>query len=139
MDTLTENIEKILHTPPVTALPTTSLAQIIAILKENGVNHLPIVDKDKVVGVISKQDLFKKILTLSHTTTGRTYNQILLDHMMAIEVMTPDPITVLPTDSIRYAEELLLQGEFHCLPVVDTENKPIGMVTPYDILKYYNR
>jgi acetoin utilization protein AcuB len=139
MDTLTENIEKILHTPPVIAHPTTSLSEIISILKDKGINHLPIVDKDKVVGVISKQDLFKKILSLSHTTTGRTYNQIQLDHMQAMEVMTPDPITVLPSDSIRYAEELLLQGEFHCLPVVDNNNKPLGMVTPYDILKYYNR
>jgi CBS domain-containing protein len=77
-------------------------------------------------------------LHLSHTTTGKTYNQIQLDSVKAKEVMTADPITVLPTDSIIYAEELLLQGEFHCLPVVDKLNAPLGMVTPYDILKYYN-
>ena len=49
--------------------------------------------------------------------------------------MTSKPVVVTPEHSIEYAIELLLQGDFHALPVVEND-KLLGIITSKDVLEF---
>lgn len=122
---------------PATIKQDQSLDQVITLMNNTGLSHVLVKDnRDRLVGVISKEDVLKKIIQLLNETTGKTYNSYVTNSLKAFEVMTSDPIILNPEDSLEYAVELLLQNEFHCLPVVKDEH-PIGIVTQYDLLKGY--
>ena len=53
------------------------------------------------------------------------------------DVMTSDPITVLQNVTLAAAEKILEEHDFNGLPVVDHENRLIGMVTKLDLLKAF--
>lgn len=114
-----------------------SLNEVMSVLKETGLSHLLVHNVDNaLVGVISKEDILKRIKILLNETTGKTYNSKVTNSLKAFDVMTKDPISLEPSDSLDYAVELLLQKEFHCLPVVKND-EPVGIVTAYDLLKAY--
>jgi acetoin utilization protein AcuB len=53
--------------------------------------------------------------------------------MRVCDVMTSNPITVLPTDSLRIAQERMKQVGCRRLPVVDAEGKVCGIITDRDV------
>lgn len=122
---------------PEVVLENNSLHQIMKILNETGLSHLLVNDQDNsLVGVISKEDILFRIKKLLNETTGKSYNALVTNSITASDVMTKDPVYLKPSDSLDYAVELLLQREFHCLPVVK-DKVPIGILTSYDLLKAY--
>jgi CBS domain-containing protein len=55
------------------------------------------------------------------------------------DMMTPDPITVGPEDSIQDAARVIAQRKHNRLPVVDAEGKLLGVVTRVDVLEALTR
>jgi CBS domain-containing protein len=55
--------------------------------------------------------------------------------MKAIDVMTPEPVTVRPDSSVMEAVRIMLQRRFSGLPVVDTTGAVVGIVTEGDLLR----
>ncbi len=50
------------------------------------------------------------------------------------DIMTPNPTAIGPEDSVIYAAKLIADGNFNGLPVIDSENKVIGILTEYDLI-----
>ena len=55
-------VSKIMTVNPLTVLPSNSLEECMAIMVHKHIRHLPVLDKSKVVGVISVGDLVKSII-----------------------------------------------------------------------------
>lgn len=122
---------------PVVIKHNESLIQLIELFESTNIKHLVIVDDNKqVIGMISRTDLYKKIKWLSSNTSGRTYTEKYLTGTTAKDIMTANPVVLNPEDSLAYAAELLLEKQFHSLPVVK-EKEPVGIVTVFDIIKAY--
>jgi len=121
---------------PVTINNEDSVSRAILKMKNNDFDHLPVVDKwNNLLGIISKSDLYRKALNLSQNTTGKAYTTKVLFVTTAEDIMTPKPVVVTPEHSVEYAVELLLQGDFHALPVV-SEDRLIGIITSKDVLEF---
>ena len=59
-----------------------------------------------------------------------------LDHTVTLEeVMKKDPVSVSAHGSVRDAAEMLANGEFHAVPVVDGK-RLVGIVTSTDLIRY---
>lgn len=129
-------ITNIMTKNPVTILDTSPLSVVIQTMKENNFNHLPVIDKlNNLIGIISKSDLYKRALSLSQETSGASYSNKILSGTKASEVMTKNPIVVSPDQSLEYAFELLLQGDFHAIPVVEGR-RVVGVITSKDMLEF---
>ncbi len=129
-------IKNFMTSNPITVNEDDSINKVIKKINNNPFDHLPVVDKwNNLKGIISKSDLYKKALELSHSTTGRSYTDKILFVTSASDIMTKSPITVTTEHATEYAVELLLQGDFHALPVVEND-KLIGIVTSKDILEF---
>mgnify|MGYP001813912654 FL=1 len=119
-------IDKVMTSDPATVSPQSSAAEARRLLESNVIHHLPVVEGDRLVGIVSSSDLLKLHL---------------LDDKMAIfaratvdQIMETN-VTVLDKNStLREAVEKLSIGNFHALPVVDRKRRLLGIVTSTDLL-----
>jgi CBS domain-containing protein len=133
----------------ITVSPDTEIAQATKLLLENRINGIPVTDETgKLVGILCQSDLIsqqKKLPIPSFFTfldgliTLTSIKQIekQVQKIAAITVsqaMTPNPVTVQTDTDIEKVAALMVDKNFHTLPVVD-EGKLVGIVGKEDILK----
>jgi CBS domain-containing protein len=134
-------VSEIMTSHLVTVTPKTILDKVNDIFSKNDFHHIPVVDFERLVGIISRKDIDRvsSCIDLFHSKTNEEYNNKLFQSLLAEEVMTPKVTVLSPDDSIGYAAVLFSENKFHALPVVVGE-KLVGLVTTFDMLDYaYNR
>lgn len=110
-------------------------SKVRQILDENPFQHVPVVSGETLVGTISAKDLAK--LSLDAYVHDKRSVDAHLDAEFSLEqLMTPDPECVDDHATVRKAAEILAEGPFHALPVVDNAGALQGMVTSTDLLRY---
>ncbi|MEN9997236.1 MAG: hypothetical protein RI922_226 [Bacteroidota bacterium] len=106
---------------PVTLSENAFVKDALALMKENGIGGIPVVDENRTLkGIVTNRDLrFEKNL-----------------NRPIREVMTTDNIvTTVDGTDLSKAEEILQEKKIEKLPVVDSNNKLIGLITYRDIIK----
>jgi CBS domain-containing protein len=98
------------------------------------IRHIPILERGKLIGIVSQRDLFFSALVQTLGLRQREQKD-LMKTIRAREVMTRPVITISPGASVREAARLMAENKIGCLPVV--KNKEfVGIVTETDILNY---
>lgn len=106
---------------PITMKPGNKLYEAVQLVKEKGISGLPIVDDNGILkGILTNRDM--------RFTTDLNQE---VKHFMTSEKL----ITVHDDISMEEAKNLLHQNKIEKLPVVDRENRLIGLITLRDILK----
>ena len=111
-----------------------SMLDATKLLKEHNIRHLPVLEKGKLVGVITDRDL--KRAAPSDATALEAHELLyLIANIKVREIMTRNPITVPYNYTIEEAAELLLQARISGMPVVDKDGEVIGTITQTDLFK----
>lgn len=97
----------------------------IQILQEHHTGCLLVLREERLVGIFTERDLLVRIMALS----------LPLSTPVA-ECMTPDPVTVEPTDTVHTAIERMQAGGYRHLPVVDKDRHPVGILSAKRIVSY---
>ncbi len=113
-----EVMSKNLHT----ARSEMSLADMLEVLRINRISGAPVVDDGQLVGVISIEDIVRAMQRNDLTETVGQY-------------MTRQLVTVFSYDSIVKAMQTFTESHVGRLPVVNEENKLVGMITKGDITR----
>lgn len=112
----------------------TQLSKAQELFLHYGVEHLPIVHEDTLVGIVSEFDLMK--LYANQLEEKKTINREELEKEFDMEhIMTKNPITITPDTPIGKASQLLVENKFEALPVID-EGKLVGLITVKDLVDY---
>ncbi|MDQ3141062.1 MAG: CBS domain-containing protein [Bacteroidota bacterium] len=101
-----------------------NLEKVKEILINYRIHHIPVVDGEKLIGLITTYDLFK--LNVDHKDYATT---------KVANVMTKKLATLEPTDKVGTAAEVFMEHLFHALPVCE-DGKLVGIITSFDILRY---
>ena len=119
------------------------MEEAIRILSENRISGLPVVDKDnRVIGVITEADILsvtgiKREATfmdiIRHMFKGSMVEQKMGDYVG--DVMTSHVVTVGPDDDICAAARTMDENRVRRLPVVDEENRLLGIISRADIVR----
>ena len=109
--------------PPVLPADAT-VGDAVKLLNEVGHGCIVVVEDDVLVGIFSERDLVSK----QTTDQGVDLNTPLR------EAMTPDPVVLKGSHSIAYALNEMALGGFRHLPLVDDDDKPVGILSTRDIL-----
>lgn len=126
-------VSKIMTANPFTVHFGMKLTEVSRAIETQGFHHVPIVSGKKLLGMLSSTDLMR--VTYDYGQDDRMTDAV-LDHTHQIaELMTSHVVTIAPDESIRRAFELLAEGRFHALPVVDGDEL-VGIVTSTDLLRY---
>lgn len=127
-------VKELMTVNPDTITPDTPLRHIIEIMKAEGCRHLPVLQDDMLVGIVTDRDV-RLVINSPIVLHGRWQDNELLQKVTANDCMTPNPITVSPGTPAYRAAEMLSIYKFGCLPVVEEENL-VGIVTVTDFLDY---
>ena len=103
------------------------------IMQLGRIRHLPVVENERLVGMISQRDLFKASLT-SLMGFGEKAKRDFLKTVAVKEIMVKKVITVSPDADIKDAGRIMLEKRIGSLPVVEND-KLVGLITETDILK----
>lgn len=106
------------------------------IMRRSGFRHLPIVDGEKLVGIITDRDIHRYAPSMLTKMSQEEYNAI-FENTPLERVMTRDPLSVTPSSQVREAVSILHERKLGCLPVVEN-GKLVGIVTVTDMLNLLN-
>ncbi len=120
---------------PYTVTPGTTLRRIIEMMKAEGCRQFPVLDKGKLVGIISDRDV-RLVINSPMVLHGRWQDEELLDKVLADGCMTANPMTVTPETPAYRAAKMLSLYKFGALPVVD-DDVLVGIITVTDFLDYF--
>lgn len=129
-----EPISAIMTKNVVTLSTNDSLVEAEKLFKKHHIRHIPVVENEKIVGMLSLTDLLR--LSFVDSYDDATETDSTLYNMLSIgQIMANNPVKV-PSDSIiKEVASMLASKEFHALPVVDNE-RLVGIVTTTDLLNY---
>jgi len=129
-----ESIKNIMTTEVKTVHRRQNMAEVQKMMESYQIRHVPVVESEKVIGMISRTDLMH---VRYGAMKGKEASQTaLLETMPVEEVMTETPMTVPVGVSIREAGRLLHEKDFSALPVTDEDEKLVGIVTTKDMVGY---
>ena len=104
-------------------------------MKTNHIRHMPVVDDDNLIGLISLSDLQRISFIDAYSKEGTEDTPVY--NMLSIkDMMIKNPLTASPKTTILEVSKLLASKEFHSLPVVD-DGKLVGIITTTDLLHYF--
>lgn len=101
--------------------PDASVADAIAAMREHRSSCVLVVQDDTIVGVFTDRDVLTRVLGATRAPSA----------IPLCEVMTPDPVTLGPDDTIAYAINAMAVGGFRTVPIAD--QKVIGILTVQDV------
>ena len=118
---------KDLMRPIVTIDVNCSVNEAIDLLLANNIGAAPVVEDGCLRGIFSERDVLNKIL---NKQVGD------LDRISVKQFMIADPQAAAPEDSLNAAILYMARGSYRHVPIVDTENRPVGMVSIRDVISY---
>lgn len=111
-----------------------SLREAYELMQRSHVHHLVVTDRDhRVCGVLSDRDVRRAMPSVFASTSAAEFEAI-LDRIRVGQVMTRDPVTAEPHDSLMHAARAMLEGRFSMLPVV-ADGRLLGVITDTDLLR----
>ena len=116
----------------VTLEATDKLDLAEGIMRLGRIRHLPVVDGDRVVGLLSQRDLFRATVSSLLQLRGDAEREWLAT-ISVRDVMTTHVFTVAPSVSLRAAVHLMIGERIGCLPVVE-DDKLVGLISESDCL-----
>jgi CBS domain-containing protein len=105
---------------PACISPNDTLAAAKKLMDAGRFRRLPVVENDKLVGIITERDLRQHLGYLDSTKVNAA--------------MTSDPVTVTPRNTAEEAAHLMLQHKIGGLPVVDNR-KLVGILSTSDLIR----
>jgi acetoin utilization protein AcuB len=129
-------IARELMTPdPLTVTPQASIAEVWDLMREADVRHVPVVQADALVGMVSERDLARVDIArlLNMAGAGAVRDELATP---IIRLMSSEVITVGPEADIGEVIELLIEHKIGAVPVVREETREVlGIISYVDVLR----
>ena len=106
--------------PAIPITPETSVEEASKIIIQKGVNHLPVINEEKIlIGIVTSWDVAKAVA---------------IGKLGKVEdIMTKKVVTVLPDDPVEVAARKMEKHDISALPVIDTKKHLVGLITTEDL------
>jgi acetoin utilization protein AcuB len=99
--------------------------------KEKFHRHIPVIENNKLVGMISLIDFMYHIKGAGLDDKNTVYNELLVK-----DIMTQKPNFYSPDTPIKEVAQNLTKGDYHALPIIDNHHL-VGIVSTIDVIQYY--
>lgn len=117
---LLEDKGKVVHT----IAPDASVFSALEQMAEHDIGALPVVDKNKLVGLISERDYARKVILHGHTSRDLKVREIMSVHVMCAS----------PDDDVKHCMAVMTEKRVRHLPVLN-KGKLVGLVSIGDLVK----
>ncbi len=111
---------------PETVTPNTTARTTLDIMHQKGYSNIPVVENGVLAGIIAKEDIITQYFCGEQ---GCSF----LEDTLVKDLMTVHSVTVRKNDYLEKAVFLLKEKDISALPVLDTDDKLVGIITRTDI------
>lgn len=119
-----ERLESVMVRPVLTCAPGDTTTAALRMMVDYGVSSLVVVDPDKTpIGIITERDMIRSLAERGEIAGAGVS-----------DLMTRDPVTLSPTDTVWRAMYVLSSRGIKHLPIVEND-RPVGMVTLRQLLQ----
>ena len=128
-----ERVRNWMSPDPITVKLDTSLPEVHQIMVSEEIRRLPVVDDDgHLIGIVTLGDV-RGAQPSPATSLSIWEMNYLLSSLDVEKIMTPDPITVNPDQTIGEAARIMLENRISGLPVTEADGRLVGIITESDI------
>jgi CBS domain-containing protein len=117
------NVRDVMTARPRCAAPETPLSEVAQLMEAQDVGALPVLDGDRLAGMITDRDIVLRAIAKGKDPRG----------MATSEISSNELVTVGPDHELSDALHLMAQHQVRRLPVVDDDNRLVGMVSQADV------
>jgi CBS domain-containing membrane protein len=120
----------------ITVMEQDNLLSIEEGMERFGMRHLPVVDGDKLVGLVTHRDILR--VTRSSLRSYRLDREIdrrKQEETFVADVMTREVLTIDPDTPLKEAARIIVDNRIGCLPVIDAERRLLGILTEFDLVR----
>ena len=110
----------------ITITPNTTTRKALDIMQSKRFSNIPVIDNGKMVGIVAKEDIINQYFCGEKGCT-------LMEDTLVEEIMTKHFVTIKKMDYIEKAVLLLKEKDISALPVMDTDNRLVGIITRSDV------
>lgn len=150
-DPYKQHVKEVMSNAVVTVAPDDTVHEALGLMEENGVTVLPVVNfKNHCIGIISSTDLLEltremeeelgdldRLSEEPHLGLSDLVSRHSLGQQLVKEIMNDQVTTVHPDATLVSTAEIMVENQIHRLPVVDDEQKLLGIVSTMDVLKAF--
>ena len=116
----------------------TSLLEAQKLMQRQDVRHLPVVDADRrLVGMVTDRDIRSALPYELAKGEGEDQTREQYAHVKVADAMSTDLLTISPRHTLQDALLLIEQKKVGAFPVVDDENKLVGILSVRDLLRAF--
>ena len=116
----------------ITIDPSESCQKALMMMHSAGINHLPVVERSRLVGILTERDIHRRAPELRRSAEAGSRKR-LLSLVNVGGVMTYAPATVSSQTSLREALDVMLKRRIGCLPVM-RKGHLVGIFTTRDAM-----
>lgn len=125
-------VEEIMSAPVFAISAGDNMARARNLMLRNGVSRLAVVDEGQLRGIVTRKDLGMRLNQSAPQWRRRPLDQVPVDL-----IMTPDPITVKPSEEVQSVAQTMLDRDVSSLIVYNDRDGVVGIVTKHDLVRYF--
>jgi CBS domain-containing protein len=119
------SIEEVMTTRPRSVTRDTTLAQVAELMAAEDVGAIPVVEGDSLVGMVTDRDIVIRAVARGLDPSSTRVS----------EVSSEDLVTVSPNNDLSDALQLMARYQVRRLPVIDDDNRLVGVVSQADVAR----
>ncbi len=143
-------VRDIMSSPVITVTPETSIQAVAQLMRDRHISGVPVVEHGRLIGTVTEVDLIAQhapaqepnYISLLWATIPLRFDDYArykdrVRHILAVnarQLMTADPTTVSPEDTLEHVAGLMIQPGHSSLPVLE-KGKLVGIVTRTDLVR----
>jgi acetoin utilization protein AcuB len=131
-------ITEIMSSPPITGTLDDFLSEVKEMLAVNNIKHLVIIEEGKLMGVLSERDLLLAISPYVNSNVYTTRDLATLNQRVG-QILERHPLYLDDHSELEDAIDMFDKNHISCIPIVDADFVPVGVVTKSDIIRFYNK
>jgi CBS domain-containing protein len=118
-----KNVRDVMTPRPQAVTPDTPVSQVAELMATEDVGAIPIVDGERLLGMITDRDIVVRAVARERDASA----------VSAFDVASTELVTVEPDHDLSDALKLMAQHQVRRLPVVDHDNRLVGVVSQADV------
>ena len=132
-------IKEFMSTKIVTCRKSDSLKLVLNLIDQNKISRLVVIDKNgNVVGLISTNLLLSNSDFFTSTSNSRDYLIPSNDDVTVSDLLDDNLVTINENDDLAKAASLMIKYKISGIPVLDSKEKLIGVISKTDIVKAFS-
>ena len=126
-------VKEIMSKELIVASPTERLVHARRLMIEKGVGRLPIVEDEKLEGMLTSKDLMRAFIDFRKNVPEK-YQKSQIKDVLIDDIMSANPVFTSKDTTISEVSKIMMSTGFNGLPVVEGE-EVVGIITQTDILR----